>query len=68
MDKSEILEQIKSNLSLGYYELDNFVFYVGKNKSLAMAMKALIQITTKLEEENLDYRIDHEYNIHVIQE
>lgn len=67
MDDSEVLEEIKDSLNLKDYRLDNSVFYVGKNKSSAMVMKTLIEITTKLEEKSLDYSVDHKYNIHVNQ-
>ncbi|MCK5293942.1 MAG: hypothetical protein KAJ49_04770 [Arcobacteraceae bacterium] len=67
MNIYNILENINKNLSLSHYTLDNLIFYVNKNRSSGMAMKALIQITTKLDDEKLDYIIDNQYNIHVLE-
>lgn len=67
MSINDILEDISITLSLSHYVLDDLVFYVRKNQSSGMAMRALIQITTQLDDRKLDYRIDHEYNIHVLE-
>lgn len=68
MISSSILNNIKDNLSLNYYNLDNLVFYVNENQSSSITMKALIEITNALDKNKVEYRIDHLYNIHIINE
>ena len=59
------LSNIISNLKISTYKFVDNKFVVQKTSS-ALVMKSLIQITSELENRNINYKIDSEYNICIL--
>ena len=59
------LSNIISNLKINTYKFVDNKFVVQKTSS-ALVMKSLIQITSELENRNINYKIDSEYNICIL--
>ena len=60
------LEKITSNLKLSTYTFNNNVFIVNKQASSTFVLKCLIEVTSQLDDENIEYSIDAQYNIHIL--
>jgi len=60
------LENIISNLKVNTYKFNDNVFIAKEQSSSALIMKALIQITFELDNQNIKYSIDSKYNIHIV--
>ena len=60
------LENIINKLKINNYKLKDSIFEIQEQSSSALTMKSLIRITSQLDEENIAYRIDHQYNIYIL--
>ncbi|HIP11622.1 MAG TPA: hypothetical protein EYG73_02775 [Arcobacter sp.] len=60
------LENITSNLKINTYKFKDNIFIIKDKSSSALVMKSLIQITSILDKQNIDYSIDDKYNIHIL--
>jgi hypothetical protein len=60
------LEKIDFSNILKLYEKDGFSFKVTSQTTCGLTVKNLVEITKVLEQNNLKFQVDNNFNIHLI--